>query len=195
MDSPFPSPLALAAKVGKILEDLGVPWLLGGSLVSSLYGEPRTTLDVDLMAVLRSRHVDPFIRALGGEFYADPEAVREFVERGGEFNIIHLPSMTKVDIFSPERGGDPEGQFQRRRRIVLPDEQGELFVSSPEDTVLQKLIRYEEGGEVSDRQWRDVLGILKLQGSSPDLGWISSRAETLGLGPLLVKALQEAGPG
>ncbi len=189
----LPSPLALAARVGRILEDLGVPWLLGGSLASSLYGEPRTTLDVDLVAALDPSTVGPFFRALGEEFYADPDGAREFVERGGEFNIIHLPSMTKVDIFPPSRGTDPDGQFRRRRKVVLPGGEGEIYVSSPEDTVLQKLIWYEEGGGVSDRQWRDVMGILKVLGGSLDLEWIAGRAEALGLASLLGRALAEAG--
>ncbi len=192
-DPSFPSPLALAARVGKILEGLGVPWLLGGSLASSLYGEPRTTLDVDLVAGLSPSHVAPFVRALGEEFYADAGAAEDFVEKGGEFNIIHLPSMTKVDIFPPSRGGDPEGQFRRRRKIVLPGGEGEIFVASPEDTILQKLIWYKEGSEVSDRQWRDVLGILRVRGPALDLPWILSRAANLGLSALLEEALEDAG--
>ncbi len=193
IDPSLPSPLALAARVGKILEDLGVPWLLGGSLASSLYGEPRTTLDVDLVAALEPSQVEPFVRALGKEFYADPEAARAFLEKRGEFNIIHLPSMTKVDVFPPSRGKDPEGQFRRRRKVVLPGVEGEIYVSSPEDVVVQKLIWYEEGGGVSDRQWRDVLGVLKVLGGSLDLEWLYGRAEDLGLAPLLERALSEAG--
>lgn len=72
------------------LEALDVPYYIGGSVASSVYGEPRTTVDVDLVAELRSEHVRSFVQSLGENFYADEERIRQAIRLRRSFNVIHL---------------------------------------------------------------------------------------------------------
>ncbi len=98
-------------------------------------------------------------------FYADLEAIKTGAASSRSFNLIHLDTMLKVDVFAA--GAVPFHLMQMRRRVLQatgPDGQTNIYVASPEDTVLAKLQWYRQGGGVSDRQWTDVLGVLKVQG-------------------------------
>lgn len=187
-------PISVALEIGRVLDGLGIRHLVGGSVASSIFGEPRATDDVDVVAALPPSRVDDLIAALEGEFYVPVGLARRVAQAGGSFSIIHSASVIKVDIFVPR--GDPlsAAQLNRGRRIVLSGETGDsLMVASPEDTVLQKLRWYERGGGVSDRQWRDVLGVLKVQGERLDFGYLRQQAAGAGLEPLLARAVHEAG--
>ncbi len=94
-------PIAVTLKVTSILEKLDIPYLIGGSLASTLYGMVRTTQDSDIITEMRPDHVQPFINALESEFYIDDEMIAESIQRNSSFNIIHRESMFKVDIFIP----------------------------------------------------------------------------------------------
>ncbi len=168
-------------------------YLVGGSLASSISGEPRSTLDVDLVVALAEADIQLLVATLGDEFHADPEALRRAVRDRSSANLIHLASSTKVDLFIV--GGSPldEMQMDRRQRVRVragPDRH--LYVYTPEDILLQKLRWYRMGGEVSDRQWRDVLGIILVQGTALDETYLGQGATTLGVKDLLHRALREA---
>ncbi len=185
-------PITITLKVIEALDRLGIPYLIGGSLASAIYGVARTTLDADLVADLRPEHAAPLAQALGEEFYVDGEAILDAVRRRGSFNVIHLETMFKVDIFV--RKDRPFDRSQFRRRVLQPistDPERMAYVASPEDTVLAKLEWYRMGREVSQRQWQDVLGILKAQGKRLDLAYLRDWAETLGVADLLEAALSE----
>lgn len=176
------------------LEALGLDYLIGGSLASSLHGIPRSTQDADLLVDLPPERAADLVKALEGSFYLDEERVRDAVRREASFNVIHLPTMFKVDLFV--LGRDPLGRSEMRRRErhrigEAPEE--EAFVASAEDTVLQKLRWYRLGDGVSDRQWRDLIGVLQVQGERLDLRYLQRWARELGLESLLEEALQEAG--
>jgi hypothetical protein len=187
-------PIEVALRVARALEACGVSYLVGGSLASALSGEPRSTLDVDLVVALAESEIDRFISALGDEFYADADALRQAVRERSCANLIHLGTSTKVDLFI--LGGSPldETQMNRRQRVrVRTDPDRYLDVYTAEDILLQKLRWYRMGGEVSDRQWRDVLGIVLVQGSALDEAYLREGATTLGLADLLERALRESG--
>src|ERR1700710_821867 len=95
----LPDVIRIAMEVARVLEDLQIPYLVGGSIVSSLYGHPRTTFDADLVADLQPQHVQPFSAALSGDFYVEPERVADAIRRRASFNIIHHRTGLKVDIF------------------------------------------------------------------------------------------------
>ena len=186
-------PALITARVTSILEMLKVRYLIGGSLASTLHGMIRTTQDSDLVAELHPEHVEPLVRELKDEFYIDEQMIAEAVARRSSFNIIHRESFFKVDVFIPKRRPFLEEQFARARRETLSTEpMVEALVATAEDTLLAKLEWYRMGGEVSERQWRDVLGILEVQAGNLDLEYLRKWAKELKVSDLFEQALKEA---
>lgn len=183
-------PLAVASLVARALEDLGVPYFVGGSLASTLHGEPRFTRDADLVAELELRHAEPLARALTGAFYVDEESIRLAIVRRGSFNAIYLATAFKVDVFVSKLRPFDRSSFARRE--PAQGEGYEVYVSSAEDTLLAKLDWYREGGQVSDQQWRDILAILAVQGDRLDLSYLHTWADALNVGDLLERAVAES---
>jgi hypothetical protein len=186
--------LAAVARVVTVFEALDLDYFVGGSVASSLFGEPRQTLDADLVARLLGRHAEPLVEQLAGEFYIDLQAILGAIQTQGCFNLIHLETMAKVDIFVRWRDAFAQSQLARRKKksigVIAPLE---LFFASPEDTVLAKLEWFRKGGGVSDRQWRDLLGVLKVQAGALDQIYLANWAPELGVTDLLRRALEEAG--
>ena len=189
-----PDPIELALLMAGILEDLGVTYVLGGSIASTLHGEPRATLDVDIVAALRDEHLPALRDRLGEEFYLPQEGMRKAVREHGSFNLIHIPTGMKVDVFIPPATGIHEEKWRRRQRVVLQKEpERSIWVTDPEDIVLQKLDWYRRGGPVSQMQWRDALGVLKVQAGRLDHRHLRKWAAAMGMSALLEKALAAAG--
>jgi hypothetical protein len=183
-------PIAVTLRVTTILEQLGVAYLIGGSLASALHGVVRTTLDTDLVAEIRPEHVSPLLKELQSAFYLDAEAIEDAIRRRSSFNLIHLETMFKVDIFVSKQRPFDKAQFTRRvRQTVATDPEQSVYIASAEDTVLTKLEWYRQGGEVSERQWRDVLGIFKVQADNLDMEYLRRWANELDVTDLLEKAL------
>lgn len=187
--------LAITLEVVQALEALGVPYLLGGSLAVSFYGIPRATRDADLVADLESPQVHALAVALKDRFYLDEERMLDAIRRHSSFNLIHLGSGLKVDIFVPGDEAFTRSEMSRRRSLALPMEEAasSLQVSSPEDLVIQKLRWFRLGGGVSEQQWSDLLGVLKVQRSKLDADYLARWSAQLGVEDLLAKALGEAG--
>jgi hypothetical protein len=188
-----PDVIAVALQCAAALETAGVGYFLGGSLASSLQGEPRATNDIDFVIDLRPHQLPTFVQALGEDFDVDEESLREAVGQTSSWNIFHLPTVTKVDLFLLRSGAFDRSEFDRRRRVVLtPDGRG-LFIKSPEDSVLRKLLWFREGGETSTTQWRDIVQVLRVTGGQMDRDYLNSWAGTLGVTALLDRALTLAG--
>ena len=186
-------PVLITAVVTGVLERLHVRYLICGSFASTLYGMVRTTLDSDIVAELGREHVEEFVGELRSEFYIDEEMITASIAQQSSFNIIHRESFFKVDVFIPAIRPFVEEQLARAQRQILSIEpRVEAFVATPEDTLLAKLEWYCIGGDVSERQWRDVLGILKVQGDRLDFDYLRKWAELLKINNLLDRALIEA---
>ena len=167
-------------------------YLVGGSLASSISGEPRSTLDVDMVVALTEANIDRFLSLLGDDFHADSESLRRAVRERSSANLIHVGTSTKVDLFI--LGGTPvdEEQMDRRQRVrVASDPARYLHVYTAEDILLQKLRWYRLSDEVSDRQWRDVLGIMLAQEAALDGAYLDRGAAKLGVRDLLDRARSE----
>lgn len=186
--------IQLALRVAEIFDEIEVPYLIGGSVASSILGEPRATLDVDIVADLQLSHVQPLVQLMTEEFFIDERMVIEAIERKSSFNVIHLNTMQKVDIFVLSNQPLAQVEMQRRQLLVLTlDPERLAWVASAEDIILQKLIWYRLGNQVSDRQWRDVLGVLKVQADRLDFNYLNQWTQTLELEYLMTQALREAG--
>jgi len=186
-------PVAVTLLVIEALEALGVPYLIGGSLASAVHGVVRATLDVDLVADLRPEHAVRFVQSLGNAFYADLDVIRDAIRRRSSFNLIHLETMFKVDVFIPKQRPFDRVQLTRRTpQVVATDPERTAYVASAEDIVLAKLEWYQMGGQVSERQWRDVLGVLKVQRGGLDLAYLRRWSTELGVADLLERAMAEA---
>jgi hypothetical protein len=186
-------PIRVTLLVVEVLNSLNIPYFIGGSLATAVHGVARATMDVDIVAELRAEHAQPLVDALGPDFYADAEMMRDAVRGRSSFNVIHKPTMFKVDVFIPKGGPFDWSQFERRiPQSLTEDETERVYIASPEDNILAKLRWYRLGGEVSDRQWRDVLNVIRIQGARLDRSYLRGWAHELGVAGLLEEALSQS---
>jgi hypothetical protein len=186
-------PILIVATLARVFDTLAIRYLVGGSLASSMYGIPRATQDVDLVAGIGLDHVDGLTRALEGAFYVDADMVRDAVKRRASFNVIHLATMFKADVFILRGDSWSREEMARARTEHVEGPDGGLAVrfASPEDTLLHKLVWYKLGNEVSERQWGDVLGVLRTQGDALDSGYLDRWAPLLDVLDLLLRARKQ----
>jgi hypothetical protein len=190
-----PDLLAAVGPVADAFEKLGVPYYIGGSIASSAYGVARATLDIDMASELKPQHVPSLVRMLESSYYIDPDTILEAIQGHSSFNLVHLDTMIKVDVFVIGDDPYPKQALRRRRKDTLEeDRQGsEFYLASPEDIVLFKLDWYRKGGQVSERQWGDIVGVLKVQDKSLDREYLRHWASDLKLTDLLERAVRDAG--
>ena len=176
------------------LDRLELQYVVTGSAASSVHGLWRATGDVDVVVRLLPEDIDPLAKELGAEFYIDEGEARASIETGRSFNVIHFESAFKFDIFPLKNDRYQQEQFARRRfesADVFGESPVELAVCSPEDVILSKLRWYRQGGEVSEQQWNDVLGVIAVQGERLDLDYMREWAAYLEVGDLLEQVLSE----
>ena len=176
--------------MARAFEKAGVPYYLCGSMASSTQGIPRASVDVDFVADLMPHHVHAWVAALGPDFEVDEEMLREAIEQRRSLNIFDMRSAMKIDIFVAgfERWDREQLKRARSGQLTRQDPQ-EIALPTPEDTVLAKLSWYRKGGEVSDRQWADILGVLRVQAGRLDLDYLRAWAKDQAVADLLDRAL------
>lgn len=180
--------------VTDVFEQMNIPYAIGGSFASSLYGVMRATMDVDIVADLRLEHIPQFVAVLSPIFYADDEMIREAIEHRSSFNLIHYETAFKVDVFIPKLRDFDRMQLERREvSIIATDPERCVFLTSAEDIILAKLEWYRMGDQVSDRQWRDILGVMKVQSGALDFDYLRRWARLLKVDDLLERARTESG--
>lgn len=172
---------------------LGMPYVLGGSIASTLHGTPRQTRDADVAVDPFPARASEFVACFGEPYYVSEEAVRRAIADRSSFNIINTETGFKVDVFVHKGRPFDRSVMGRRSPVPLPDMEGQsIQVASAEDVVLLKLEWFRLGGETSDRQWGDVLGVLRAQAGMLDEGYLDRWAKELGVSDLLGKARGEA---
>ena len=179
--------------VARILNSLDIGFYVGGSVASSFHGAARSTLDVDLVADLKLENIDPFISQLGkDEFYVSRAAIKDAIDRSSCFNVIHLATSFKVDIFIlKNRNFDISSMNRAAPGKVDLQSEFEVPIASVEDTILSKLEWYRLGNEISERQWDDVTRVMKIHGNAADQEYLVRNAAELGVADLLQKLLNE----
>jgi len=185
-------PLQITQRIAQEFERLHIRYFVGGSLASSLHGIPRATHDVDMVAEISYDHIPDLIQSLESEFYIDMESIREAIQERNSFNIIHLPTMFKIDIFILKPDFASQQEMLRRGRYQITDNPEQtLFIASAEDIVIQKLYWFQLGGKVSERQWNDVLGVLRVQREKLDYAYLERTTQEMGVRDLLDQALKD----
>ena len=185
--------IAAITPVVTAFEQLNIDYYIGGSVVSSLYGFPRATFDVDLIANLRLEHVSSLVKLLNATYYIDEDMIRDAIRHLSSFNILYLNTMLKIDVFIPKQRAFDKEEQQHIQQAVLVEGTRLFLVTSPEDIILNKLEWYRMGNEISDRQWNDILGVLKVQEAKLDLAYLQHWSQVLKVSDLIQRALVDAG--
>ncbi len=184
--------IALAGELHQLFESINIPYYVSGGVASSIHGEARSTRDLDLVVQVQVSQVDLLVQTLEAAGFYCPAGAVEDIKLGRErtLSITHTETIANADLIVMD--GSPFAETQMSRRKLL-DMEGmpRFWIASPEDMVLQKLLWGRASR--SEKQWRDVLGILKLQGDNLDYGYLTQWAERLGLVDALSQALTEAG--
>lgn len=184
-------PIAMALRLAAVFEACGIRYLVGGSVASSLTGEPRSTLDLDMVVAIEAEDVSCLVDRLGAEFHADESSIQRAIRERSSVSLYHRPTAFKIDLFI--MGGSPLDERQMARRVRVRTSSGrELYVYTAEDILLQKLRWFRLGRGISDRQWRDVLAIVAVQRGRLDLEYLRSAASSIDVLDLLERALAEA---
>ncbi len=187
-------PLKITLAITKIFYKLHIPYVVGGSLASSLHGIPRATQDVDIIADIKNIHIVPLVNALEKSWYIDKNMVRDAIKNQSSFNVLYLETIYKIDIFILKDDPVFVSEMKRRQKYTVTDEgEGSIYVASAEDIILQKLYWYKMGDKVSERQWSDAIGVVKVQGKNLDIDYLKDTSLMLGVEELLSELLKECG--
>lgn len=190
-----PDIVEVLTPVVETFDELGIPYHIGGSVAGTAFGLSRATVDVDVVADIRSDQVRLLVQRLQNDYYIDEQMIADAIRHRASFNIIHFATTFKVDVFIPKGRPFDREVAQRARMETLADQPGAraFAVASPEDLILAKLEWYRMGGEISDRQWNDILGIMKVQGQALDISYLKQWAPSLNVADLLDRALDDSG--
>lgn len=188
-----PEAIGVLLQVVYAFDQLDIPYMIGGSMASAVHGVTRSTIDADLIAEINPEQAQALVEMLDEAFYVDREMILDAILYRGSFNMIHLQSMFKIDVFIRKERPFERKQFERRTLQVLANHpEQSAYVATAEDIILAKLEWYRQGGEVSDRQWRDILGVMKVQTGLLDVNYLTEWADELRVADLLQKALAES---
>lgn len=181
-------PIGVAIEIAALLDELTIRYVIGGSVAASLLGEPRSTLDLDLMIDCEPATARALARRLQEICYVDEDNVVEAAKHHGSFNAIHFGTSLKIDFFFAE------SDFARdalRNRRTIPLRGAELSFYAVEDLIVRKLHWFRLGNETSERQWRDIAGMLRLNRERLERDRLRAAATAAGVVDLLDKAIAE----
>jgi len=193
----LPDSIQVALAVARIFEEAGIRYLVGGSIASTVQGEPRSTQDVDFVIHMVPAQVEDLNSRLEkSSFLFSPEAVRQSLSHWPYFDLLHKKLFVKADVYVRPDEGIHREEMNRARNVRIGDAPEEVVrLATAEDTVIQKLLWYRMGEGMSDRQWRDVQGILKRNEGRLDLAYLEKWTKDLGISDLFARARTGLGSG
>ena len=175
-----------------ILESLGITYVIGGSVASSIYGKVRFTQDADMTVEPFEGKADEFFRLVRSDFYISSDAMQQALRQKSSFNVVHLESAFKIDVFIQKDTEFEKQLLSRRKFMKLSDRFEKAFsIVSAEDIILLKLRWYQQTGCSSQKQWKDILAVLEVQKDELDLGYLKKWAGVLKIDQLLANAITE----
>ena len=182
--------VAALAPVVAAFRQLKIRHYVGGSVASSFHGAARSTMDVDLVCEFTVDQVKSFVASFDENFYVSESAIREAVRRKSCFNLIHLPTSFKVDVFvSRQRPFDLESMRRATPECLGRDRTVEVPIATAEDAIISKLEWYRKTNETSERQWDYVFRLITLLGSTADIDYLRSAADSVGVSDLLERLI------
>lgn len=176
-----------------ILDKLSIPYFIGGSIASSVYGIARATIDIDIIADIKIPQASKLRQNLDKDYYIDEEMIKNAIQKQWSFNIIHLETAIKIDVFILKEDIYQKNVIQRKIKDTLEDDKKktEYYFSTPEDIIINKLQWYKMGDSVSERQWLDIIGVIKVQSDSLDKEYLKKWTHKLGFLNLLKRAYRD----
>ncbi|MDR3688237.1 MAG: hypothetical protein P4L46_02575 [Fimbriimonas sp.] len=188
--------IEIVADVTRRLETAGIPYAIGGSLASSVWGQMRLTNDADIVVLLPGSDPSILIEAFPEQYDLNESEIATALVSLDEFRVVqllHKDEAFKIDLFLLRDGPYEATELARARRVALLDDTSAFFYA-PENIVLAKLRWYRLGNRVSDRQWNDIVQVLEVQAGNLDNSYLDEWAEKLGVLPLLDEARSQTRP-
>lgn len=177
-----------------ILQPLGLRFAVGGSYASGAQGHPRQTNDIDIVLELSGERVSDFGKAVAEKFNvtdSDMDDAASGKDPHRSFQLFHFEALFKVDVFLGVHPRLIASELERAETIqLLPGIWAPCLTA--EDIVIEKLLWYQMGNRVSDRQWNDVVGVIEVQGPNFDRAYVRKWAAELGVLDLAEEAYAEA---
>lgn len=186
------NPFVVLFQMISAFKAVGIDYVVVGSIASSIHGDYRASADIDVVVDMKYEQIEPLVKALSNDFYIDDLSVRKAITQGRSFNAIHLKAIFKVDVFLAASSFGKQQLERREIHTLAPEMPQDIWVATAEDTILAKLHWYRLGGEVSELQWRDVMGVLGTQRSRLDFDYLRLWAQRVGVLDLFERALTES---
>ncbi len=186
-------PLWLAPDLAEIFEELSIPYYVTGAIASSLQGEIRETQDLDVVVNLQSSQTKSLLKKMHGAYYISDIGVESAIaHKTSWFNVTQIKTTEKANVFVMRDEVFARSKMQRRRLQLLEEQKKSIYICSPEDIILQKLLYLQTDKNQPEKHRYDIHGVLKHQGENLDFSYLWRWAETLELVPLLTAACTEA---
>ena len=180
----------LLKKVIQVLNQTGIQYMITGSVVSSLQGEPRSTHDIDMVIAIQKPLAKRLVEAFSPpDFYLDEDNILDAIKRQSMFNLIDLNTGDKVDFWILTN--EPFDQSRFLRKISEEFMGLKILISSPEDTILVKL-RWAKLSGGSEKQFTDALRVYEVQYGKLDINYLEQWARKLSLESLWKRLVDEA---